>query len=601
MTLDYRALDSRMPADPSPPATVDLNADLGEEVTDDAGLLGVVTSANVACGFHAGTPAIMRTVCAEAARLGVAVGRPGVLPRPRRASVGSRTTCRTTLLRDQVAEQVALLVGPSPRDEGTRGALREAARRALPPGHRRRGAGRRACWPGSGELPVLGFPGSRLLALRRGARPRDVRGGVPRPRLHRRPADRPESAGRAALESEDAIAAQAVRPGAAGRVAVRARRLARRGRPRARRTTGPGGRADTASRRSSSEAGFSTGRGLVLWRMGGRFCGGARAVCGGHAEYENLREILLAEPLAPGCSWGIELSLPTRRLRWEGAEKKEDPDRELARGVGRWRQAGSECLSGIECHRTIIEGLLVLIPSRAPHLFQRYGCAPSPRRPRRRSRRGRLARGGRLAGDLGPRASPGDRRRTRRRDGAARRRRGCRPAAGRRPGGVAPDRGGARTRGRDTRGLRRAGPRDRRRPLGLPGRGGRGPTSGHGVRLGVLWLRAGVRLSLGTRGRGPAAGHAAHPREGRVRGAGRELVRRLPAASPGGWQIIGHTDADLWDPGRERAGAARTGHAGEVRGGVSLEVGGGPSVLVQDRVGGWAHLKMSPGARARRR
>ena len=42
---------------------MDLNADLGEEVTDDAALLAVVTSANVACGYHAGTPAIMRAVC----------------------------------------------------------------------------------------------------------------------------------------------------------------------------------------------------------------------------------------------------------------------------------------------------------------------------------------------------------------------------------------------------------------------------------------------------------------------------------------------------------------------------------------------------------
>ncbi len=61
-----------MAALPSPdrarPRRVDLNADLGEEVTDDAGLLAVVTSANVACGYHAGTAAIMRTVCAEAAR-----------------------------------------------------------------------------------------------------------------------------------------------------------------------------------------------------------------------------------------------------------------------------------------------------------------------------------------------------------------------------------------------------------------------------------------------------------------------------------------------------------------------------------------------------
>ncbi len=58
----------------SRPGTVDLNADLGEEVTDDPALLALVTSANVACGYHAGTRVSMRAVCAEAARLGVAVG-----------------------------------------------------------------------------------------------------------------------------------------------------------------------------------------------------------------------------------------------------------------------------------------------------------------------------------------------------------------------------------------------------------------------------------------------------------------------------------------------------------------------------------------------
>ena len=45
--------------------SIDLNADLGEEVTDDAALLAVVTSANVACGYHAGTPAIMRAVSSQ--------------------------------------------------------------------------------------------------------------------------------------------------------------------------------------------------------------------------------------------------------------------------------------------------------------------------------------------------------------------------------------------------------------------------------------------------------------------------------------------------------------------------------------------------------
>src|SRR5690349_16112690 len=87
---------------------IDLNADLGEEVTDDAALLAVVTSANVACGYHAGSAAIMRAVCAEAAARGVAVGA--------QVSYDDRTHFgRAALdvdhdvLRDQVADQVGTL------------------------------------------------------------------------------------------------------------------------------------------------------------------------------------------------------------------------------------------------------------------------------------------------------------------------------------------------------------------------------------------------------------------------------------------------------------------------------------------------------------
>lgn len=59
--------------------TVDLNADLGEgfgiwPMGDDVSLLDVVTSANVACGFHAGDASIMRRVCALAAERGVSIG-----------------------------------------------------------------------------------------------------------------------------------------------------------------------------------------------------------------------------------------------------------------------------------------------------------------------------------------------------------------------------------------------------------------------------------------------------------------------------------------------------------------------------------------------
>jgi UPF0271 protein len=59
--------------------TIDVNADLGEgfgvwSLTDDDALLDVVSSANVACGFHAGDPSSMRRVCEMAAERGVRVG-----------------------------------------------------------------------------------------------------------------------------------------------------------------------------------------------------------------------------------------------------------------------------------------------------------------------------------------------------------------------------------------------------------------------------------------------------------------------------------------------------------------------------------------------
>ena len=58
---------------------MDLNADLGEgfgvwRLGDDEAMLDVITSANVACGFHAGDAATMRRVCVVAAARGVAVG-----------------------------------------------------------------------------------------------------------------------------------------------------------------------------------------------------------------------------------------------------------------------------------------------------------------------------------------------------------------------------------------------------------------------------------------------------------------------------------------------------------------------------------------------
>jgi UPF0271 protein len=59
--------------------TVDLNADLAEgygvwELGDDDAMLGIVTSANLACGFHAGNPIGLARTCRTAASRGVAIG-----------------------------------------------------------------------------------------------------------------------------------------------------------------------------------------------------------------------------------------------------------------------------------------------------------------------------------------------------------------------------------------------------------------------------------------------------------------------------------------------------------------------------------------------
>ena len=58
---------------------VDLNADMGESfgpwvIGQDAALLKVVSSANIACGFHAGDPDVMAATMAEAAANGVGIG-----------------------------------------------------------------------------------------------------------------------------------------------------------------------------------------------------------------------------------------------------------------------------------------------------------------------------------------------------------------------------------------------------------------------------------------------------------------------------------------------------------------------------------------------
>ena len=70
------------------PYKVDLNSDLGEsfgawKMGMDEDVLTFVSSANVACGFHAGDPLVMKNTVAAARAAGVAVGA----RRPDRKSV----------------------------------------------------------------------------------------------------------------------------------------------------------------------------------------------------------------------------------------------------------------------------------------------------------------------------------------------------------------------------------------------------------------------------------------------------------------------------------------------------------------------------------
>lgn len=59
--------------------SIDVNSDLGEsygvwQLGDDEAMLDIVTSANVACGFHAGDPSVLRAACSQAVQRNVAIG-----------------------------------------------------------------------------------------------------------------------------------------------------------------------------------------------------------------------------------------------------------------------------------------------------------------------------------------------------------------------------------------------------------------------------------------------------------------------------------------------------------------------------------------------
>ncbi|UFU02078.1 LamB/YcsF family protein [Ruania suaedae] len=145
---------------------LDLNADLGEGVGDDAAMLAVVTSANIACGGHAGGPDTMLATCSAALARGVRIGAHPAYPD--RENFGRRPVAideqsLTAHLRAQVRDLVeaATAVGGQVTYLKPHGALYHAA----DPGHVRAVVTVAA----DADLAVVGAPGSLLLERARDA------------------------------------------------------------------------------------------------------------------------------------------------------------------------------------------------------------------------------------------------------------------------------------------------------------------------------------------------------------------------------------------------------------------------------------------------
>jgi UPF0271 protein len=106
-------------------ATIDLNCDLGEGAPHDAALMPLVTSANIACGGHAGDDATMAATVTLARRNGVAIGaHPGHADREHfgRREVMVTPDAAAALVVEQV-ERLATVAGEPPRHVKLHGGL----------------------------------------------------------------------------------------------------------------------------------------------------------------------------------------------------------------------------------------------------------------------------------------------------------------------------------------------------------------------------------------------------------------------------------------------------------------------------------------------
>ncbi len=161
-------------ADPEPAGRVDLNADVGEsygrwQLGDDEALLAELSSANIACGFHAGDPATLWRTCrlavAAEAVIGAQVGYHDLAGFGRRfLDVDPADLAADVLYQIGALQGLAAAVGSRVRYVKPHGALYHACI-----DHEEQAVavldGIEAARALTGPLAVLGWPGSALLRL----------------------------------------------------------------------------------------------------------------------------------------------------------------------------------------------------------------------------------------------------------------------------------------------------------------------------------------------------------------------------------------------------------------------------------------------------
>jgi 5-oxoprolinase (ATP-hydrolysing) subunit A len=151
--------------------TVDLNCDIAEgfgvwRIADDDALLAVVSSANIACGFHAGDPGTMRRACVTAVKHGVAIG--AQVSYRDLAGFGRRfIDVAPTDLVDDILYQLSALQGIATVSGGRMSYVKPhgALYNAIVHHEQQAAAVVEAVRQFDATLAVLGLPGSRWLEL----------------------------------------------------------------------------------------------------------------------------------------------------------------------------------------------------------------------------------------------------------------------------------------------------------------------------------------------------------------------------------------------------------------------------------------------------